>query len=353
MSDLLFLVNESKLKNNIINYQSLGNVCFTVKTNSSKYIIKKMEELSNKTLSYGFNSKSQFKILNSIVKDKSRIFCINPCLNVDTDIIELINLNVINFTFDNLHDLSKFVFYINKNNINTNFNITLRISIEEYVNEKSYIGMYKDDITKAIKLISQYTNNINLSFYLPQTVEGNIKKLDIILNNIYEIANKYKISNIVFGGVPEFNLTKKLINKYNFNYIIEIGQNLVKDTIDLKVKISKKNNNKIFLPIGIYGGFLDKILYNKEFVFYFIKDDEIYYFKNNGDIDLYICGPTGDSKDIIAHFSINKDSFVFLKNIDFLYVKDVGYYFDNITTYNFIKLNSKNYKFYKEALNEV
>ena len=91
--------------------------------------------------------------------------------------------------------------------------------------------------------------------------------------------------------------------------ILEVGKNLVEDTIEMETRIIREktveNIKTVIIKNGIYSGFFDVLLYNRKFPIYLKSkndgDIKIEYTKSEvNDFEFYMCGGSSDSGDKIG-----------------------------------------------------
>lgn len=328
MNNILFLINKKQLINNFNSYNDFNKIYYTLKTNSNNNIIKLLNDISNDKIYFSISNLKHFKILKNNNVTAERINVINPFLPIK-DINNLYNNGVRSFTFTSINDILIFEKFANTFDVSIN----IRLNINNFIIDKSYIGVSLKEYEQIFNHIKGKYKSIGISVYLPQTIKCHNIKLKYILNKILKLPKDY----IIFGGIPNANELKWITDYKNIN--LEIGQNLLKNVIDLKTNIIKHYKNKIILSNGIYGGLLDVILYNKKFKIYLLYNSKKIYLKNkikskSNKINIY--GPTADSLDIIGEYYLEKKYINILNNSKYLYIKDVGPYFEEF----FMKYNN-------------
>ena len=112
---------------------------------------------------------------------------------------------------------------------------------------------------------------------------------------------------------------------------------MVGNTFDMITKVIRLKNIKdksiVIIKNGIYSGLLDVLLYNEKFQFYLktINNDYIEFSHvkdNEHDYEIYMCGGSSDSGDIIGTMYINKKYRDEIKIGTEILIKDIGSYFE-------------------------
>ena len=88
MNNSTFIISKDKLKQNINEYISLGNVYYAVKANSNPIIINLINECSNNTISFLVNNYLQYKKIKNLKINNEKI-CLTNVL--DDDLIKIYN----------------------------------------------------------------------------------------------------------------------------------------------------------------------------------------------------------------------------------------------------------------------
>ena len=338
MNNSTFIISKDKLKQNINEYISLGNVYYAVKANSNPIIINLINECSNNKISFLVNNYLQYKKIKNLKINNEKI-CLTNVL--DDDLIKILYKEGVRFfTFDDLSSIKAFEKYADTKNVD----ISIRLSINECFNTFTYMGAETKLTNEILNYVKDKYRKIGISFYITEEFKHDEDSLDRMFNFIKNnIDLNYQFISI--GGVLYNEDTVLSINKikdYIGEVIIETGTGLLNNVIDLKISIIKNkliNNMNIFIiDNGIYSGFIDKIIYNKIFNFYIKDNKNKYPINNDGNKKIFIYGSSCDSKDYIASYYVSTELLEMLKERKYIYVENTGMYFEEfITRYNYSK----------------
>lgn len=315
-----FIIDKNKIIENYQKYKKYGNVYYPLKTNSNPEIIKILYSQFDKKDKFMITNKYQLNILLDLNIPTNQIGCMNS-LNSFYDIVYYYSKGIKTFTVEDINVIK----LMKKYNLLDKLKLIIRLSVDSFFNTFSYLGASIDKAKKMINIISKYTNNYGISFYLPQNIQSykNINKCIRIIHNSF---GNLKFINI--GGIP---YDKIQLKNYNYKINIETGKSLLYNSINLSTEIVKiKNNNipTVIINNGIFSGFLDVYLYNKKFDI--ISNIKIYNKKHKDCIKFILCGDSGDSKDILGEYYIKRkdyNKFLKLKNITVL---NIGAYFEEL-----------------------
>lgn len=332
MSKSEYIVNKNIIKENLSNYLNLGNVCYSLKTNSNPKIIDLLNKLSEEKINFLINNFNQYKILKKMNIDDKKIYSINILDNELTK--RLYDCGVRFFTFEDIDSIKKFEKYADTKCVD----ISIRLSINECFNTFTYMGNSSDNINKILEYVKGKYNNIGISFYLTEEIKHDEDSIQKILDFIkININSNYDFISI--GGYLYNKNNKNIIHDFKSctdKIFIESGTGLLNNAIDIKIPIIKnkiiENINIFIINNGIYSGFIDKLIYNKPFVFYIKDKKNKKYIDNNGNKKIFIYGASCDSKDYISTYYISNDLLEELKNRKYIYVENVGMYFEEFIT---------------------
>lgn len=339
-NDVYFHFNKSKLIDNFKKFNEYGIIYYPLKTNSNLNILKELENLNYK-YDNGFliSSITNFETLRKLEVDASRMCFINVCAENET--IKLLYENGVRFfTFDNIKSLIEFSKYANLNETK----VVIRISTMQVFNNKfTHLGADFDETIEMINFLKGKCSRYGISFYIQNNLKKEEKSLEKIAKFIEEKYINCGMKFINIGGVDEISsinkdVLYKLKEKIKIDeLILEIGRNLVENAVELRTRIIREkiiNNKKvIIIKNGIYSGFFDTLLYNKQFSIHFISKNgdkvKIEYQKTQeSDYEFTMCGGSSDSGDILGKMYIDskyKDELV--ENAEFC-VENVGAYFE-------------------------
>jgi len=339
-NDVKFLINCKKLIENYDSYKGLGTIYYPLKTNSNKILLETLNNKIKETEG-GFliSNINHFNLLTSLNVLPSQMCLINV-LSGDNTIKYLYENGVRFFVFDNLNSLNEFISYANLEECK----IAIRINTMEVFNDTlMHLGTSTNECKDMLNKLKGKCKDIGISFYLQTFIKNEINALERMLNYIEKNFNNYDLNFISIAGVKKHSeIDKYSLNKIklslNLNEIIlEPGKYLVGDTIDMITKVIrlKKVKDKLILIIknGIYSGFLDVLLYDEKFKLYFkTKNNNYVEFCHKKDsthnYEVYICGGSSDSGDIIGTMYINEDYKDEIEIGTDIIVKEVGAYFE-------------------------
>ena len=336
-----FYFDKAKLINNFYEFKKYGDIFYPLKTNSNINILKALKPHINRN-NNGFliSHPSHFYMLKKLGIPAKRMCLINV-LAEDDFVLKLYNKGVRYFTFDNMQLLIEFAKYADLSHVK----IAVRLSITEVFKDKfSHLGGNKDECIEIIKFLKvNKCSEYGISFYLQRELFTTDDCLNTMLDYICLNFKNCNMSFVNIGGAKEYQeidpaklamVKKELkINKI----ILEPGRFLSGNCVDMKTRIIKvkeiENLKTIIIKNGIYSGFVDVLLYNKNFEIYFeTKQDGKIRLTNNkvndNDFEFIICGGSSDSGDRLGKFYLDskyKDELVV--NAKF-YVKNVGAYFE-------------------------
>lgn len=327
----MFKVNIDKIYENYIKYTSVGKVFYPVKANSNEKILRILKDfIFDDNSKFYISSREHFDLLTEKLKvNPEKIAVMNPLMSKNL-YVYLYMKGVRFFVFDDIEKLDNFLLYANMKDLELCFRInTMEICPNVVTNLGTDIKTIKQMIDKC-----QEAKQLGVSVYfnpeLKQTRENYLDDmLKIIPNNINFVS---------IGGIPCFENNKNKIEAFKeereIDIIFEPGKGLLENTMDLETDIIKKTKNIITIKHGIYSGFLDILLYNKEFELYFIIDDKTIPIYNNPAADrkiIYLFGGSADSADKLGIWYINKNYYDKIDINTKLLIKNVGTYFEEFS----------------------
>jgi diaminopimelate decarboxylase len=318
----------------------LGNVYYPLKANSNQEIIKTLKPLINNT-NNGFliSYLSHYKTLRDHGINPKNI-CLMNVLMDDDSIKYLYNEGVRFFTFDNLQSLNEFSKYANLEETKVNIRIS---SMNLFENVFSHLGTSLSECFDMIRFLNDKCKNIGVSFYLNKDVKNDENCLYEMLGYIVENFKERHLHFLNIGGVKSYkqinaDYIKDIKEKLGIDCInFEPGEYLLNNVVDMVspiIRVKNINNQKVvIIKNGIYSGFFDKLLYKKDFEFYFQSkiDGNVKVEHNqtkNKKYGFLVCGGSSDSGDILGSMFIEdkyKDELVVGSSF---YVKNVGSYFE-------------------------
>lgn len=314
----MYIIKKDKIIENCNKYSDFNKIFYPVKANSSIEILYLLNPFIDKFL---INNTNQFYDVSSIGVNPNKIAVMNPLLS-NNDIKYLYNKGIRFFVFDDIYKLNYFKTYANMNETE----ISIRISTMEINN--SVITNLGTDLITAKKMLYGL-NNAGISFYLNPELKEKDNQCLIKMMELIKDVNNIKFLSV--GGIPLLELNKNILINYgkenNIDVIIEPGKGLIENAVDLKTSVIKVNNNIITIRNGIFSGFLDKVIYNKNFNIDFIKNGKSILSNDDG-IKIYLFGGSADSADKLGEYYV-------LENIDLnteVIVKNVGTYFHEFLT---------------------
>lgn len=339
-NDICFYINRNKLINNFKEYSKIGTVFYPLKSNSNKEVLNILKPYIEST-DNGFliSYIGHYNILKSLDINPKNMCLMNVLLNYNT-IKTLYDEGIKFFTIDNIDLLKEIFKFIELDDLKIN----IRLSINDvFPNVFSHLGANTKECLEMIDYLKNKCTNVGLSFYLNADCKSNKNYFERMIEYVIQNFKNSNLKFITIGGVePFYNINKNIINnmkkELNLNEIIlEPGQNLVGNVIDMETEIIKTkiiNDKKIvIIKNGIYSGFFDKLLYNKNFDFYFKSKKhgqvKISYKKTQDkNCEFYMYGGSSDSGDKLGKMFIEKKYInEFTQGAKF-YVKNIGSYFE-------------------------
>ncbi len=339
-NNVIFLFNKNKLINNFIEYNKLGVIYYPLKTNSNKFLIQEINKLIDKH-GGGFliSNIDHFNKLKKINVESSKICLINV-LSSNPSTKYLYDNGVRFFVFDNLDSLNSFVSYADLKQCK----ISIRINTMEVFNDTlMHLGASTDECTEMLNLLNNKCKKVGVSFYLQTKIKNELNAMGKMLSYINHHFNNFNLDFISIAGVKKYSeLDYEYLNKIKLSMnldeiILEPGKYLVGNAFDMLTKVIRfkklKNKSIVVIKNGIYSGLLDVLLYNEKFKIYFKSQNNNYiefsYNKDtNHNYEIYMCGGSSDSGDVIGIMYINEKYKDEIKVGTEILIKDIGSYFE-------------------------
>ncbi len=336
-NDIRVLVNKQKIISNYKRCKNYGSVYYPLKTNTNRIVLNTLNEVFRKNDGFLISNLEHFQILKKLNVSPESICLINVFTN-DKIIKYLYEEGVRYFVFDDIKSLIEFSKYADLRECK----ISIRLNIMEVFNDiVTHLGASKFDSLKMLDMLNGKCKSVGISFYLQKIVQCREHVLKMVIDFILKEFGEYKLNFLSMAGlkydefhVSDFENIKQILNLDEI--IIEPGKFLVGDTIDLETHVIRCKNIKektmIIIQNGIYSGMLDVVLYNEKFQIYLNTGSEFVPFKYEKDeinnYEVYVCGASSDSRDVIGTMYINERYKNNLgEGVDIL-IKDVGSYFE-------------------------
>lgn len=310
----------------------IGRVWYPLKANSSKEMINQIEQDANHQIGYLVSGIHHFNILQEMNIDTSRIGMINvlaPCKVYN----ELLSKGVSFYIIDDFKILKQFV-----EQNNSNICIGIRLSLSSIFKEHiTHLGVTREECKEMIAYLKSQKCNYGLTIYIEDNYKD--KRYQKIIFD-YILANFREVPFLSIGGITsDFEVLKYLKGTYKGEINLEIGDELIKDKRNCDTEIIRKKivNDSVTITInkGIYTGFFDVLLKNREFVMK-IKDRPNCVLCNkktkDRDILVEVFGGSGNADDHIGKFYTNEETLFHLTDGNILTIQNTGSYFDELTT---------------------
>ena len=306
-----FIIDKEKIKENYKKYSQYGRVFYPVKANSNKEIIKIIKEL--------FSYEDRFYISNvsQVTSEMDGYLALMNPLMSNENIKGLYEKGCKFFVFDDINKLKNFLKYAKIEETEIALRIcTMEINKEVITN----LGASMVEIKEMLEMIKK-AKRVGIQFYL----NPELKKKDAhCLEKMLKILPYENIDFLSIGGIPNFELNIDMIRKIqqdkNIKQIIfEPGKDLIENTVSLETNIIKVKDNIITIENGIYSGFLDLLLYNKQFDIY-IDEHLLTAQPDDKKKKIHLFGGSADSADRLGTYyiddiKITKESRVLIKNV--------------------------------------
>lgn len=338
-NDIEFLFNKRNLINNYNGYKKYGNIFYPLKTNSNQIVISYLKQLLDSKDGFLISNLVHYNLLTELNISPNKMCLINV-LSGDNTIKYLYNKGVRFFVFDNLNTLNQFISYANLKECK----IAMRLNtMEVFEDTLMHLGANTNECKQMLELLKDKCNKVGISFYLQTKIKKETSALEKMLDYIKQNFQNFKLNFISIAGVKEYSMLNEqyLEELKSFmdlsEIILEPGKHLVGNTFDMITKVIRLKNIKdksiVIIKNGIYSGLLDVVLYNEKFQFYFktLNNDYIEFSHvkdNEHDYEIYMCGGSSDSGDIIGTMYINKKYIDQIKVGTEILIKDIGSYFE-------------------------
>lgn len=337
-NEVTFLINKNVIVHNYKNYSKIGNVFYPLKTNTNKIVLKTLIDNFNSCDGFLISNINHFNLLDSM-KVSPQNMCYINVLSGDNTIKYLYDKGVRFFVFDNFKSLENFINYANLSECK----ILIRLNTMEVFDDTlMHLGASTTECKEMLDLLNDKCDCMGISFYLQTKIKNEIGALERMLHYIENNFKNYNLDFLSLAGIKNYDeLNVKVINetkqRMNLkNIILEPGKYLVGNSICMITKIIRikniNNKNILIIKNGIYSGLLDVVLYNEKFKLYLINNDKYIDFSyikdNNHNIEVYICGGSSDSGDVIGTLYVSEDCFNKISVGSEILIKDVGAYFE-------------------------
>lgn len=315
MRSMTYVIDEKRFESNFNKYRRNRGLVYPLKTNDSFEIINLVKKYFGSEDYYLISSKGHYSALKFCGIPEDKMIYTNVCSSFET-LEEFYYLGIRNFMFGDFNTLRRFLYK------HMGASIGLRLSLYEFTDSASRLGMTISDFEKSVDLLEV----MHLSYGVQVYLDRGIQDVDTVVKNVKEYICKFNnITFLNYGGV-DVDLGIATVSRY------EIGDNLLKGVVDCEVNVEKLVNGILYVNTGIYAGLLDKILYNKSFDI--SVDNQVLPKKksDNYSISLDILGSVCDTKDIIGRYYVNNyilDCISLSKKITVL---DTGAYCDVFRT---------------------
>jgi Diaminopimelate decarboxylase len=339
-NNIYFKFNKSKLKNTYNQYSNLGTIYYPLKTNSNEKVIMLLDNLYEESDGFLISNIGHYeKLINNGISPQKMCF-INVLAENET-VKYLYEKGVKFFNFDNLNSLESYSSYADLNESK----IAIRINTMEVFNDKiMHLGANTNDCKSMIEYLKEKKcTNYGISFYLQTDIKNEINALEKMLEFIKLHFKDYNLKFINIAGVKNANeINKEYLENYKTDIhikeiILEPGKYLVGNTIDMITKIIRvkplENKTILIIKNGLYSGFLDILLYDKKFQFYYETDSKklipiTHEKQSDSDYELLLCGGSSDSGDVLGKMYISEYYRDDLAVGQRIIVENIGAYFE-------------------------
>lgn len=337
-NEVTFLINKNIIIHNYKRYSKIGNVFYPLKTNTNEIVLKTLIDNFNSGDGFLISNINHFDLLDSMNVSPKNMCYINV-LSGDNTIKYLYDKGVRFFVFDNFKSLETFIDYANLSECK----ILIRLNTMEVFDDTlMHLGASTTECKEMLDLLNNKCDSVGISFYLQTKIKNEIGALERMLHYIENNFKNYSLDLLSLAGIKNYdelnveviNETKQRMNLKNV--ILEPGKYLVGNSVSIITKIIRiknlNNKNILIIKNGIYSGLLDVVLYNEKFKLYLIDNDKYIDFSyikdNNHSIEVYICGGSSDSGDVIGTLYVSENCFNKISVGSEILIKDVGAYFE-------------------------
>lgn len=309
------------------------DIWYATKANSNSSLLTELDKSIDGFLSSSISYTK--KLINTGVSPNK--ICTINVLEDENNLREHYLLGVRFFTVDNLPLVKRIYNFMNFSETS----ISIRLDLTEILDKGvCHLGASVNNTEKIIGFLrSKRCRNIGISLYFTDMFKNSID----IQKTFSYIQDRYKdLDFISIGGVSKnIDDIKMFCMRGGFNkYILEIGDNLVKDRyIETKILRVKNDKTRIVLTIerGLYTGFFDAAFKNKKYKMSVMFENNIV-----GDIfvdkplcdytEIYIFGGSGNYDDFLGVYYIKNDLVKYLKENLKIKIHESGAYFDELVT---------------------
>jgi len=268
MSKAKFILSKSKV---ISQYNKVKEYCdvvsYSSKTNQD--VTKVLEDNSDAMFSVHFKNELKH------IKDKSRVIFLAQAWSY-SDIDELISLGIDYFIVDNESDLDILLDYLEKNDVE--INLFLRLKLKEYTirTERYFVfGMGSDVVNRRVKELKnnkkikkigihfhRKTQNMaewNLKYELSHIIDSDVLDMIDMLNiggglpSVYANTNENVVESI-------FTKIKELREWFKGELIIEPGRFIAAAAVKLETTVVGVDGYNITVNASVYNSDMDAIL---------------------------------------------------------------------------------------------
>lgn len=216
------------------------------------------------------------------IKDMSRVVLLAQALNQNL-LNELISKGIKTFIIDNESDLDEILKFIEKNNVNINLMLRLKLKENTIRTERYFVfGMESSVVNKTIKEIrkneklkskiislgihfhrkSQNMAEWNLIYEISNSIDEDVMRLIDLMCIGGGLPSEYANTNInvidsIFKKIIEF---KNWLNKNNVKLMIEPGRFIAAPAVKLIVEIIGMHENNIIVNASVYNSDLDALI---------------------------------------------------------------------------------------------
>ena len=272
MTEAKFILSKSKLLKQVKTLEDLGlKISYSYKTNHE--VGNLLQELSP-LVTFSIHAKKEIEM----IKDKSKISFFTQAESVE-ELKEILKNKIQTFVVDNKIDLERILQAIKESN--KKINLSMRMKFQEHRIGTGKYFVYGMPSKKINEIISEIKNNplikklgVHIHRKSQNTSEWEIE--EELKDSLTEDSLKRIDTLNLGGGLPaeyrsytskilpyifqKLTNTKKFLDKYNIQTIIEPGRFLAAPCIKLQTQIIQIQNNNLIINTTIYNCALDNIL---------------------------------------------------------------------------------------------
>lgn len=335
-NNVYFRFNKNQLIDNFNEYNKLGTLYYPVKTNSNEAIL---EELIGLNSGFLVTTLKNFEKLQKLKANMDKVCIINVLAEKET-VKYYYDNGVRFFTFDNMKSLLDFSEYADLSKVK----IAIRLStMDIFKDEFTHLGADSREALEMIEFLKDKCSDYGIAFYIQKNLKS---KENVLESTINHILNNYKNLGLKFINIGGVALKSKdyidILEDFKLQLdleeiILEVGRDLVSNTMDLETRIirSKNVSNQkiVIIKNGIYSGFFQSILYGKNFEMYLVnKENKQIKFEHekteNNEIEIFLCGGSSESGDKLGKVYIDSKYEDELLEGGIIVIKNVGAYFE-------------------------